>query len=45
LKLKFEKKLIKETDNIINNIFKNLSSYYPQAPAAGGTPRMKNAIN
>ena len=32
-------------DNILNNILINLADMYPQAPATGGSPRMKEAIN
>jgi hypothetical protein len=33
-----------EMDNMLNNIILNLADSYPQAPAAGGTPRMKETI-
>jgi hypothetical protein len=37
--------LILETDNILGNILTNLADHYPQAPASGGTSRMREAIN
>ena len=36
--------LVMEVDNIVNNILVNAADNYPQAPVAGGTPRMKDAI-
>ena len=36
--------LLIEMDNMLNNILLNLADFYPQAPAAGGTPRMKETI-
>ena len=36
--------LVMEVDNIVNNILLNAADYYPQAPASGGTPRMKGVI-
>jgi hypothetical protein len=33
-----------EVDNILRNILLNLADSYPQAPASGGTPRMREAI-
>ena len=36
-----QKDLIKEMDNIFENILINIADNYPQAPAAGGTPRMR----
>jgi hypothetical protein len=37
--------LVIEIDNILSNILLNLADSYPQAPAVGGTPRMREAIN
>ena len=37
--------LVIQVDNILHNILINLADSYPQAPASGGTPRMKEAIN
>jgi hypothetical protein len=37
--------LILHVDNILSNILINLADSYPQAPASGGTPRMREAIN
>ena len=31
-------------DNIVHNIMINLADSYPQAPASGGTPRMREVI-
>ena len=31
-------------DNTLNQALTNLSSYYPQAPPTGGTPRMREAL-
>ena len=36
--------LIIEIDDILSNILVNLADNYPQAPASGGTPKMKEAI-
>lgn len=36
--------LTAELDNILTSILVNLADSYPQAPAAGGTPRMREAI-
>ena len=36
--------LIVEVDNIVHNILINLADSYPQAPASGGTPRMREVI-
>ena len=33
--------LIIELDDILNDILVNLADGYPQAPASGGTPRMR----
>jgi len=30
---------------LITAILENLAPYYPQAPAAGGTPKMRDNIN
>ena len=38
------KDLIVSTDRIISNILINLADSYPQAPASGGTPRMREVI-
>ena len=40
----FKKTFMVEVDNMLNNILINLADNYPQAPVAGGTPRMKDAI-
>ena len=37
--------LVIQVDNILQNILINLADNYPQAPASGGTPRMREAIN
>jgi hypothetical protein len=37
----FRSNLIIEVDNILKNILANLADSYPQAPASGGTPRMR----
>ena len=29
---------------MLNNILINLADYYPQAPASGGTPKMREII-
>ena len=42
---KIKADLVVETDNILHNILINLADSYPQAPASGGTPRMREAIN
>lgn len=36
--------LIIEVDNMVHNIMINLADSYPQAPASGGTPRMREVI-
>jgi hypothetical protein len=36
--------LVIQMDNILKNILINLADSYPQAPASGGTPRMREAI-
>ena len=36
--------LVMEVENIVNNILLNIADNYPQAPASGGTPRMREAI-
>ena len=36
--------LIIQLENQLNNILINLADCYPQAPAAGGTPRMREVI-
>jgi len=41
---KVEQFLVVEMDNALNNIFINLSDSFPQAPASGGTLRMKEVI-
>ena len=41
--MKFD--LIVETDNILQNILINLADSFPQAPASGGTIRMREVIN
>ena len=41
----WKKDLLIDIDNILNNILINLADNYPQAPASGGTPRMKEVIN
>ena len=33
-----------EVDNMVNNILLNTADNYPQAPASGGTPRMRDVI-
>ena len=37
--------LMIQVDNIIHNILINTADNFPQAPASGGTPRMREAIN
>jgi hypothetical protein len=39
-----EQLLVIEMDNALNNILINLSDNYPQAPASGGTLRMREVI-
>ena len=34
-----------EVDNILENVLINLADNYPQAPASGGTPRMREVIS
>ena len=36
--------LAARTENIYNNVLKNLADLYPQATPSGGTPRMKEVI-
>ena len=36
--------LMLQTENILHNILINLADSYPQAPASGGTPRMREVI-
>ena len=36
--------LIMEVDNMVNNILINTANNYPQAPASGGTPKMRKVI-
>ena len=36
--------LIIQLENQLNNILINLADCYPQAPASGGTPRMREVI-
>lgn len=33
-----------DIDNLMSDILVNLADNYPQAPASGGTPRMRDAI-
>ena len=40
----FKEDLIIKLDNILHNILINLADSYPQAPASGGTPRMREVI-
>lgn len=42
--LEMRKQLAIEMDYMISDIFVNLADSYPQAPAAGGTVRMRDAI-
>ena len=37
--------LVIQVDSIIHNILINTADNFPQAPASGGTPRMREAIN
>ena len=41
----FKSSLAIKMDNILSNILLNLANSYPQAPASGGTPRMREVIN
>ena len=36
--------LVMEVNNMVNNILLNTADNYPQAPASGGTPRMRDVI-
>jgi hypothetical protein len=42
---KMELKLTLDVDQMLSDVMVNLADYYPQASAAGSTPRMRETIN